>query len=305
MMHVLMLCSLGSSFMGEEALRCLDCQGKFGRAVLDLRCSTCAVVFRLRDLLLSESFPGIGAQFAEPIIREAYHRVLEIADNYRRFQAPAASEAAVSEAKKAGPVEEEAQPGSFPKSKPAEKSESAPASLPSSPAIPPVEKKKKSKKDKTKRKSRSPKSPLVRPRDRSRRVDSESSPAAKEEPVSEEAEIGEETRGKEKKTRERESSPRPARDSGRARSPPRRRSRQRSRSARRSPLRPRSPPGPPPPREDPAARWTGPIPSHRHRGYPPAPPPRHPEASNKGAKKRRQQQLFNEFKAWRKRYNRY
>ena len=72
-------------------------------------------------------------------------------------------------------------------------------------------------------------------------------------------------------------------------------------SRRRSPVRPRSPLGPPPPRREAHQRWTGPIPAYR-----PAPQwdYERPEPENKGVKKRKQQALLREFKAWRKRQGR-
>ena len=64
-----------------------------------------------------------------------------------------------------------------------------------------------------------------------------------------------------------------------------------------SPRRPRSPSGLPPPRS-PGHRWRGPIPAGRERRRGPiAPEERRPE--NKGRKKKRQQAIFAEFKAWR------
>ena len=74
------------------------------------------------------------------------------------------------------------------------------------------------------------------------------------------------------------------------------RGRSRSTEIPRRPLRPRSPPGPPPPRSNPEDRWVGPIPAYQRE-----PPPRRDrskERKNKGAKKRRQQALFSQFKAW-------
>ncbi|CAL1147167.1 unnamed protein product [Cladocopium goreaui] len=60
--------------------------------------------------------------------------------------------------------------------------------------------------------------------------------------------------------------------------------------------RPRSPAGPPPPRAEGYGRWEGPIPAYRGQEE----WPRYPDAENKGVKKRKQQALFAEFKAWRK-----
>lgn len=68
-------------------------------------------------------------------------------------------------------------------------------------------------------------------------------------------------------------------------------------------MRPRSPPGPPPPRPE-EGRWKGPIPAYPNRGHHGGWDYCRPEPKNKGVKKRKQQALFAEFKAWRKRQDR-
>ena len=63
--------------MGENPLRCLECQDKFGGLVSDLRCSVCAALFRLRSLLQSDQYPSEGGKIAEVILRDSYFRILE------------------------------------------------------------------------------------------------------------------------------------------------------------------------------------------------------------------------------------
>ena len=286
--------------MGEEALRCLDCQGKFGRAILDLRCNVCSSLFRVKDLLLSEQFPAACGQYIEPLVRAAYHRGLEFADTARRINSVGAESVFGPKDKQVKFEPGEVQPGSYPKSRPACKPE--PGSPPketteSSPSKPlPVEPNT-NQQDKKPEPSKSPrKSPSKRDTHEEEKEKSRSSGVKAEVRDQELPPLPR----RDKKARDRES-----RSAGRRRTPPRTPPRERVRSPRRSPRRPRSPPGPPPPRANPANRWQGPIPSYRHRHRESPPPPRHPDANNKGTKKRKQQQLFNEFKAWRKRQRRY
>eukprot|EP00435_Cladocopium_sp_Y103_P015081 s785_g3.t1 len=235
-----------------------------------------------RDVCVFQWTFGTRGVKVEDRIRQAYHLGLELADAERRRVAAAGEGDSRPEDK--GEVFEpgEEQPGSFPKSRPATKSEAgsppvAPAETKEKEKAPPAKEGKK--KDKKKRRSRSPKRkpkreeehPRIEEREPSRVKEEENSP----EPL---------PRRIERKTREREThSPRrPV--SPRRRSPPRSRTRSReaARGSRGSPVRPRSPPGPPPPRADPAERWQGPIPGRWSRVELAEAPPRHPEASNKG-----------------------
>lgn len=297
--------------MGDTSLRCLDCQGKFGAICSDLRCALCGTLFRLKRLVLSEAFPEGAGHFAEVSLRDVYFKILE------------AGEAKVLEEKAQGGIKEEP-PGvidkrpleapplnlqTTPKAKPAEKGE--PGKLEekrveglggdqevaerATSAHRPKEKSKHKKRhhrrseeeeeNKDKKKRRRSRTPG---RSRSRTLRDKPERVAEERPPL--------PRQSERKQRDR---PRDSRERARG-------SYEHGRGDRsvrpRSPLRPRSPPGPPPPRS-PHRRWSGPIPAGGSRQ-----PPQgdwEKKAENKGVKKRKQQALFAEFKAWRKRNRRW
>lgn len=63
-------------------LDCLDCRGKFGPVLAELRCSLCGQLFRLRQLVLSERFPADGVPVVEPQVKAALFAALEVADSY-------------------------------------------------------------------------------------------------------------------------------------------------------------------------------------------------------------------------------
>lgn len=63
-------------------LECLDCRGKFGGIVHELRCSLCGQLYRLRQLLLSERFPSDGVPVVEPQVKAALFTALEVSDSF-------------------------------------------------------------------------------------------------------------------------------------------------------------------------------------------------------------------------------
>ena len=296
--------------MGESALRCLDCLGKFGPPLQDLRCVVCSGVFRLRDLLLSERFPASGGTVVENLVLQAYYRGLEVADTFRRESA-ASSDTPPEQVDKSPIAKgDEPQPGSFPKSKPAKKEpveEEEPASGSRKELEPLPRRKPDTNKVKKKKESVSPhRSPPKEGRS-PRRSEKSSVGRTKSEDLPEGSDHAEEHSKKKKRKRraERESLSRSRPRRSRPVTPPARTAEQVPRSPRRSPLRPRSPEGLPPPRSAPEQRWRGPIPSFQHRPGRRVTPPRHPEAANKGRKKRKQQELFNEFKDWKRSHGHY
>ena len=64
--------------MGKNPLRCLDCLGKFGVPVQDLRCIVCSGWFRVRELLLSDRFPATGGEVVQPFIRQTSETIEEL-----------------------------------------------------------------------------------------------------------------------------------------------------------------------------------------------------------------------------------
>lgn len=78
--------------MGEGALRCLNCLGKFGPATTELRCNICVTIFRLQSLLVSDHFPADHIDIVYPEIRGAYLKALEVADVQRARTLPGGAE---------------------------------------------------------------------------------------------------------------------------------------------------------------------------------------------------------------------
>ena len=72
MNHTCLCLQFRLQLMGEPPLRCLTCQGKFGRAVAELRCNVCVALFRLQCLLVSDEFPAEHIQLVYPEVRGAY-----------------------------------------------------------------------------------------------------------------------------------------------------------------------------------------------------------------------------------------
>lgn len=286
--------------MGDESLRCLGCQGKFGRPLANLRCDVCGLIFRLQDVIYSERFPALGSEFITPELRGVYYRALEVVDTYQRSlqggSVPPRSEEAT-----------QVDLQTTPKAKPAVKAEVAQPTAPE--------------KGDTKEEPVAEKLPEEEPKKKSK------SPQKERKTKSEEAETGGRARSsgirrrraersRSRRRRREERGQEETRGDSRKRSPVRREERSRSkddrkerdREAKRSPLRPRSPSGPPPPREDPARRWQGAIPAYRSQGHHHHPPrynDEYKQPENKGVKKRKQQAVFAEFKAWRKRNHRH
>ena len=252
-------------------------------------------------MIYSDRFPALGGTFIAPELRGAYYRALEVSDTYTRGQ----------QGDKESPGNIPPGQGDLqttPKAKPPTKGEGS--VVPEGPGECKAEEETVNKAPVIKEER---KSPLKERKSRSEGV--EGRERARSSGVRRQRERSPERSKRDQeelKTRERRG------DSRRERSPLRRDRRDRPRDerkerdrgeerARRSPLRPRSPAGPPPPREDPSQRWRGPIPAysnqphHQHYGrYNDG----QPEPQNKGVKKRKQQALFSEFKAWRKRQQR-
>lgn len=84
MNHTCLCLQFRLQLMGEPPLRCLTCQGKFGRAVAELRCNECVTLFRLQCLLVSDECPAEHIQLVYPEVRGAYLRALEVCDVQRR-----------------------------------------------------------------------------------------------------------------------------------------------------------------------------------------------------------------------------
>ena len=288
--------------MGDPSLRCLTCGGKFGAPVSDLRCELCSLVFRFQDVVSSDRFPATGGQFVVPDLRSLYLKSLEVCDSYLRFQqgdkeSPRTQE---GEAKKEEP---DKQLLTTPKVKPPVKKELADEK----------EEKKVFKEEDVKR-AKSPEQRIeaeVRKENKERKTtsrDREGDVRARSSGIHRRRErtrsASRRPRGdKERKPRRGDSQDRrsPLVRDRRGRSGERRRGGEADGGRRRSsPLRPRSPSGPPPPRTE-ERRWSGPIPAYYSRGQEEYRDERR-QPQNKGAKKRRQQALFSEFKAWRKRY---
>lgn len=280
--------------MGDPGLRCVGCAGKFGPLDLEDRCAVCGPLFRLGDLILSDQFPASGAPGLINDLRQIYVKALVSADNYRRDQlggevppGPAQGETK--------PELRELQPKRKPQPPLTGGREESKEVKEEKPCYSPEESPEK--KDKRRRSAereaevteetrrRAERSPLPRshretsPRRRSRSPQSSHRTRREDR----EADLDRSRGGREKKYRPRSEE---------------RTERRRGDSHRKSPIRPRSPDGPPPPREREQDRWKGPIPSyHKREGW-----VRYPEAENKGIKKRKQQALFAEFKAWKKNY---
>lgn len=294
--------------MGDGSLRCLDCQGKFGAICSDLRCALCGTLFRLRGLVLSENFPKEAGHFAEVTLRDTYFKVLE------EGETKAAELLSLGGATECPPGVIDKRPleaatelqKTTPKAKPAVKGEGSGDSIagrakeeeetshcPEGSVKAKEEKEeRKAKKKEKKRREReeeefiesAPSGRRTSPRRSRSRRSREALPRYRRPETRQSAPERLSPERIERKTRSREGH---------------RREENEGEARRRSPLRPRSPPGPPPPRAGERGRWEGPIPSFQNR---PRDPERriHREARNKGAKKRRQQALFGEFKAWRK-----
>lgn len=284
--------------MGDNCLRCLDCQGKFGAICSDLRCALCGTLFRLKGLVLSETFPAGAGHFAEVSLRDVYFKVLE------------AGEAKAAEEEVRG-GEKKDPPGSIDKSPLDDTARRLQTTPKAKPAVKGGGVEEEGVKEESPVEEKSPKERA----ESSHRREEKPKHKKKRRPKSEEEE---EVKAKKKKRR--------SRTSGRSRSRtlrgkqeerieerpplqrnPERKERDRSRGSRDRPrgerepegrsLRPRSPVGPPPPRS-PQRRWSGPIPARPreyHQSW-----ERRPE--NKGVKKKRQQALFAEFKLWRQNY---
>lgn len=304
--------------MGDGSLRCLDCQGKFGAICSDLRCALCGTLFRLRGLVLSENFPKEAGHFAEVTLRDSYFKVLEEGEtkSAELRSLGGASECPPGVIDKR-PLEAAPLPlNTTPKAKPAVKGEGSGDSKAGGVGAEAGGAKEeedtshcpegnvKAKEEKEERKS---KKKEKKRREREEEEFIESAPSGRRSSP---------RRSRSRRTdRSREALPRYRRPEARQTAPEQlsperierktrsreghRREEDEREARRRSPLRPRSPPGPPPPRASGHGRWEGPIPSFQNR---PRDPERriHREARNKGAKKRRQQALFGEFKAWRK-----
>lgn len=303
--------------MGDEVLRCSNCSGKFGPVVGDQRCGLCGLLHRYQTLLVSDRFPGVGGQFALPELQGAYHKALEIAESYHQHQQGGAvpPRSSDSEAPGVGGVGLQ----TTPKAKPPIKGEVEEKSV-----VVKEEIEESSPKDTTKERSPLPrryegpkKEKKSRPRD----------PSGGERARSSGIRRGERSRSpRQRRVDSREERPRRGDSKVGKRSPPSPRGRERRErsggrregagrdSRRKSPLRPRSPPGPPPPRSPPGPppqrresyqRWQGPIPAYSNRGHHQEWDNSRPEPQNKGVKKRKQQRLFSEFKAWRKNQRRH
>ena len=276
--------------MGDQGLRCLDCRGKFGRPVADLRCATCGNLFKVKEFPLSEEYPPEGVVFAEVELRALVHNLKHTAQVLNQ-QLALGGGGPPETSKGSEAVDKGTALQTTPKSKPAVKGEHSPKAEASGSkgaeakeesleeeAVDHVPKEKESKKKRKAReenkRGRSPQSQEPRKRKRKSR-----------------------TPGRSRSRRRRESREEEKKRNSKSLSPIERRPRVREGETRRSPVRPKSPVGPPPPRS-PDRRWEGPIPARQAQrswdAY-----PRHPGAENKGRKKRKQQALFNEFKAWR------
>ena len=308
--------------MGDSCLRCLDCQGKFGAICSDLRCALCGTLFRLKALVLSERFPPGAGHFAEVTLRDTYFKVLEEGEakaaqdqGGKEEQPPGEIDKSPLEAKPVSPLQttpmaRPAVKGELSEVKEKEESEALevkePAERASSSHRP---------KDKPKHKKRHHRRSEEEEERRGKRKKVRSRTPGRSHSQTlrvREGEVFEERpplrRNPERKERDR---PRDSRDRGRA---PRGEGREGRSERARSPLRPRSPLGPPPnraprsplgppPPRSPPRRWVGPIPAggrphYRQEDW-------EKKAENKGVKKRKQQALFAEFKAWRKRNRRW
>ena len=289
--------------MGDGGLRCLICQGKFGGIVTESRCGLCLYLYRFQNLVLSEQFPACGGPILEPEVRQLYFKGLEGADSYRRSAqgvnltpgeetggSPlgAAQLTAKSKARPPPATEATGEPTV------AKREEEAPNYSPdesSQQAVPeeeePKGKEKKRKPTKSPARERARSSGIRRERRSPRRSRSRSQRRRRSTNRRGESQPGS-PRGREKRVRSQQRS-----GQGEERPP----------LPRRSLLRPRSPPGPPPPRPE-GGRWKGPIPAYSGRGQQGGWDYSRPEPENKGIKKRKQQALFAEFKAWRKRRDR-
>ena len=281
-------------YMGDSGLRCLDCLGKFGLPIANLRCGTCGLLYRLRELLQSDRYPPQATLIAELELKNVYFRLLEQAERVTKEFA-GQEEAPPIEREEKQAEEERSVLQTTPKSAPPKKGEFSPTGGEASGSRPSPRKEEETKereptgevkkekpkkkhtdkpkakdKKKDKRKSRS----AGRSRTPKRRVKEEGESSGRE-AVAEAEEIEEDRKARDRSPLERRRA--------------------------RSPLRPRSPLGPPPPRA-PDRRWSGPIPAGNWRQEDHRRGEREPQ--NKGAKKRRQQALFREFKAWREHYNR-
>ena len=280
--------------MGDSRLRCLTCGGKFGEVVADYRCEGCRTLFCLQSLLVSDRFPVAGGALVFPDLKGLYHRVLDLAESYHRSvqggsvpPGPGDKEAKREEAqvlqttpKARPPVKEEpARGGEAREGKPEVKEEKKESPRHEEERESPrKEKKRRDTGEAGEERARS--SGIRRRRPRS--------------PTPEE--FRREHRDRKPRRGDSRQRPSPGCEGSGSRKREADRGRSRSTEIPRRPLRPRSPPGPPPPRSNPEDRWVGPIPAYQRE-----PPPRRDrskERKNKGAKKRRQQALFSQFKAW-------
>ena len=288
--------------MGEGPLRCLDCQSKFGPAVFDLRCGVCGTLFRLKNFLLSDKFPVSARYIAEGQLRNFYFHLQDVGEKSIRGDFDTGADLSAT----AAPKVEESAPCTAPKAKPvapAPLGETSPEPGASSSARgahreeEPEEKKVSTKESKSAKRERRREEKREGRKSPSKRKDKRKSrsPERRASPV---AEVKEETDPElEREAREEIEIEARRKRRDRSRTPLERRGGGARDGERVSPRRPRSPSGLPPPRS-PGHRWRGPIPAARERRRGPvAPEERRPE--NKGRKKKRQQAIFAEFKAWR------
>ena len=277
--------------MGESSLRCQGCGGKFGPPDVDQRCIVCGPLYRVSDLLLSDRFPACLGESLAVNLRQAYLSGLVAADNYWRDhqggEKPPGKTTGDTEAKDQElHPKSKAQPPQVAEEETTEVKEEVPNYSPEKSPEPTREKKRETLQEEEKainKRSRSRRSPLPRAPRRSRERRRSRSPQSSH------------------RRRERSRSDHREGDRGGREKKRRPRSEERSRGGSESApasssLRPRSPPGPPPHQRWNQGRWTGPIPAYNRQNQ----WRRENEAENKGVKKRKQQALLREFKAWRK-----
>ena len=79
--------------MGEHALRCQSCLGKFGPPVPSSVCELCWLQTRVREHLLSPRFPSHLGVLGVTVVKEAYYKLLDISEtHWQAFSAEGSSE---------------------------------------------------------------------------------------------------------------------------------------------------------------------------------------------------------------------
>ena len=293
---------------------CRDCGGKFRGVTFGNLCEVCNLTLRIRSHLLSSRYPPQGLEAAVAILRESLWKLLEHSDNYWTYQEYSAKAEEGKGGEKSSERSSKEKPGSEPnpenriakeefdktpvKAEPSGSHNQAVAGLsgkaaPPKPPLgveePPSEETGK-KKNKENKRSKSPRHRRERSDRRRRKKRTRKSKSGRGRTPKQRREKPE--------VREERSPPRSGSESGETSTsePPI------PRPSRAGDRKPRSPSKSPPPRVDPGYYtrdpWPGPILAKRKPSQTEHPAWSPPRGTNKGTKKRRQQDRAREYGGW-------